>query len=117
MSRLGRAARPETDRGSHRRSEGIAATAGRPTHLCSSGRRFGCCDIPCYAMEPHVSIPSLFFADFAGVYDNKLCVAGGVFDWYPVPTLPAHVAVYLVALLDMQGRATGDSFGLGLCVA
>jgi hypothetical protein len=60
---------------------------------------------------------SLFFADFAGVYDNKLCVAGGAFDSYPVPTLPAHVAVYLVALLDMQGVATSDSFGLGLCVA
>jgi hypothetical protein len=64
-----------------------------------------------------VSVPSLFFADFAGVYDNKLCVAGGVFDCYPVPTLPAHVAVYLVALLDMQGLARGDYFGLGLCVA
>jgi hypothetical protein len=62
-------------------------------------------------------VQSLFFADFAGVYDNKLCVAGGAFDSYPVPTLPAHVAVYLVALLNMQSLATSDSFGLGLCVA
>ena len=54
-------------------------------------------------------VTSAFLADHVSIYDGKLCVLGGVWDWYQVDALPADRVLQLAVIVQTDEDDVGQT--------